>query len=308
MPHHSVYRPEKTTTKFRVVFNISSETTNGISFNNLQINGVEVQDDLISIMMRFHKFPYAYTADNTKNVQNDKHSSQSAKSTTYSMEGQYPFKPDLTEKSVDELLSEISNKTDIPEVQANDVTPSSVSSVKQSEKKKEVPPKKSSKVPPKMSSKVPPKKVNKKDLVVISCNLKISNSLDANKPKGKDDDVRENKTSDRHQRIKKNKNQNNVKKTTQDVRLNKSFDYQNISKSLDFAKKLSISSKCHYDQGFSYHFDDQWRDIYRIATKKSTTFADALRNSKEKKGGWIYQNDKNIHLGKNRLFRRQKTN
>lgn len=63
MPHHGVYRPEKTSTKLRVVFNASSETTNGTSFNSLQLNGGVVQEDLISIMMRFRKHPFAFTAD-----------------------------------------------------------------------------------------------------------------------------------------------------------------------------------------------------------------------------------------------------
>ncbi|GFT57875.1 uncharacterized protein NPIL_364361 [Nephila pilipes] len=52
-----------TTTKLHFVFNASSETINGTSYNNLQINGGVVQEDLISIMMLFRKHPYPYTAD-----------------------------------------------------------------------------------------------------------------------------------------------------------------------------------------------------------------------------------------------------
>ncbi|GFT09891.1 integrase catalytic domain-containing protein [Nephila pilipes] len=63
MPHHGVYRPDKKTTKLRFVFNASNETTNGTSFNSLEINGGLVQVDLILIMMRFRQDPYAYIAD-----------------------------------------------------------------------------------------------------------------------------------------------------------------------------------------------------------------------------------------------------
>ncbi|GFX40338.1 uncharacterized protein TNCV_4319711 [Trichonephila clavipes] len=37
--HHGIYRPEKSTTKLRVVFNCSSLTDNGISLNDIQYNG-----------------------------------------------------------------------------------------------------------------------------------------------------------------------------------------------------------------------------------------------------------------------------
>ncbi|GFT09117.1 hypothetical protein NPIL_17381 [Nephila pilipes] len=63
------YRPEKTTKKNRVVFNAASETTNGALLNSLQINGGVVQDDLISILMRFRKHPFACLhCGHTKNV------------------------------------------------------------------------------------------------------------------------------------------------------------------------------------------------------------------------------------------------
>ncbi|GFX24596.1 uncharacterized protein TNCV_3343761 [Trichonephila clavipes] len=61
--HHGIYRPEKSTTKFRVVFNCSSLTDNGISLNDIQYNGGVIQDDLYAQMLRFRTYTYAFTAD-----------------------------------------------------------------------------------------------------------------------------------------------------------------------------------------------------------------------------------------------------
>ncbi|GFV84687.1 integrase catalytic domain-containing protein [Trichonephila clavipes] len=63
MPHHGVYRPEKSTTKLRTVFNASSPSTSGKSLNSIQFNGGLVQEDLFSIMVRFRKHKYAFTTD-----------------------------------------------------------------------------------------------------------------------------------------------------------------------------------------------------------------------------------------------------
>ncbi|GFW75827.1 integrase catalytic domain-containing protein [Trichonephila clavipes] len=75
MPHHGVYRPEKSTTKMRTVFNASSPSTSGKSLNSIQFNGGLVQEDLFSIMVRFRKHKYALTTDIEKNVSHDKHTS-----------------------------------------------------------------------------------------------------------------------------------------------------------------------------------------------------------------------------------------
>ncbi|GFT23976.1 integrase catalytic domain-containing protein [Trichonephila clavipes] len=63
MPHHGIYRPEKSTTKLRTVFNASSPSTSGKSLNSIQFNGGLVQEDLFSIMVRFRKHKYAFTTD-----------------------------------------------------------------------------------------------------------------------------------------------------------------------------------------------------------------------------------------------------
>ncbi|GFX27557.1 uncharacterized protein TNCV_4996121 [Trichonephila clavipes] len=61
--HHGIYRPEKSTTKLRVVFNCSSLTDNGISLNDIQYNGGVIQEDLYVQMLRFRTYTYAFTAD-----------------------------------------------------------------------------------------------------------------------------------------------------------------------------------------------------------------------------------------------------
>ncbi|GFX20185.1 uncharacterized protein TNCV_1437451 [Trichonephila clavipes] len=61
--HHGIYRPEKSTTKLRVVFNCSSLTDNGISLNDFQYNGGVIQEDLYAQMLRFRTYTYAFTAD-----------------------------------------------------------------------------------------------------------------------------------------------------------------------------------------------------------------------------------------------------
>ncbi|XP_055929674.1 uncharacterized protein LOC129960329 [Argiope bruennichi] len=62
IPHHGIFRPEKSTTKLRVVFNASSPTTNGISLNDILMKGEVIEDDITTITgFRRHKF--AFTAD-----------------------------------------------------------------------------------------------------------------------------------------------------------------------------------------------------------------------------------------------------
>lgn len=63
IPHHGVLRESSTTTKLRAVFNASAPTSSGVSLNNIQMVGPTVQDDLLSILIRF-RFPrYILSAD-----------------------------------------------------------------------------------------------------------------------------------------------------------------------------------------------------------------------------------------------------
>ncbi|GBM04168.1 hypothetical protein AVEN_115538-1 [Araneus ventricosus] len=62
LPHHGSL-PDNKTTKLRVVFNASSKTSSGYSLNDLLYKGGVLQEDLFSILIRFCKHIYAFTAD-----------------------------------------------------------------------------------------------------------------------------------------------------------------------------------------------------------------------------------------------------
>ncbi|XP_055604591.1 uncharacterized protein LOC129752834 [Uranotaenia lowii] len=63
LPHHEVLKPESTTTKLRVVFDASCRTSTGVSLNDALIVGPTVQNDLLSIILRFRLHRYAISAD-----------------------------------------------------------------------------------------------------------------------------------------------------------------------------------------------------------------------------------------------------
>ncbi|XP_062713829.1 uncharacterized protein LOC134290668 [Aedes albopictus] len=63
MPHHAVYRPSSTSTKLRVVFDASAKSPSGVSLNDVLKIGPVVQNDLMSILLRFRKHPFVFTAD-----------------------------------------------------------------------------------------------------------------------------------------------------------------------------------------------------------------------------------------------------
>ncbi|GBN05658.1 hypothetical protein AVEN_2965-1 [Araneus ventricosus] len=63
LPHRGILRPDKKTTKLRVVFNASSKTSSGYSLNDLLYKGGVLQEDLFSILIRFRKHIYTFTAD-----------------------------------------------------------------------------------------------------------------------------------------------------------------------------------------------------------------------------------------------------
>lgn len=66
LPHHAVIKESSLTTKLRVVFDGSAKTNTGLSTNDLLSVGPPVQDDLISILIRFRTHKYALTADISK--------------------------------------------------------------------------------------------------------------------------------------------------------------------------------------------------------------------------------------------------
>lgn len=63
MPHHCIVRPDSLTTKLRVVFDASCATESGVSLNEALLVGPVLQEDLVSITMRFRIPRYAVTAD-----------------------------------------------------------------------------------------------------------------------------------------------------------------------------------------------------------------------------------------------------
>ncbi|XP_062538281.1 uncharacterized protein LOC134206570 [Armigeres subalbatus] len=66
LPHHAVLKPDSTTTKLRVVFDASCRSTTGVSLNDGLMVGPVVQDDLLSIIMRFRFWKFVLVADIAK--------------------------------------------------------------------------------------------------------------------------------------------------------------------------------------------------------------------------------------------------
>lgn len=63
MAHHCVQRPGSTTSALRVVYNASGATTTGVSLNDLMYRGPNLQQDLLSLVIRWRQYKYAFTAD-----------------------------------------------------------------------------------------------------------------------------------------------------------------------------------------------------------------------------------------------------
>ncbi|XP_055634007.1 uncharacterized protein LOC129774317 [Toxorhynchites rutilus septentrionalis] len=63
LPHHPVMKESSATTKVRVVFDASARTSTGHSLNDGLLVGPVIQDDLLSIILRFRTFPVALVAD-----------------------------------------------------------------------------------------------------------------------------------------------------------------------------------------------------------------------------------------------------
>lgn len=63
IPHLQVIRAESSTTKFRVVFNVSVEHESGILLNKTLLNGLIHQPPLFTILVKFRKYIVAFSAD-----------------------------------------------------------------------------------------------------------------------------------------------------------------------------------------------------------------------------------------------------
>lgn len=63
LPHHGVFREHSTTTKLRVVFDVSAKSMSGKSLNDKQFTGPSLQNDIFAILLRSWQFEYAACAD-----------------------------------------------------------------------------------------------------------------------------------------------------------------------------------------------------------------------------------------------------
>jgi len=66
IPHHPVICESSLTTRLRVVFNASTQTTNGTSLNNHLLTGPKLQTDIAAVILRWRQFRYVYSADIAK--------------------------------------------------------------------------------------------------------------------------------------------------------------------------------------------------------------------------------------------------
>ncbi|XP_075163644.1 uncharacterized protein LOC142236255 [Haematobia irritans] len=63
LPHHAVVKPERTSTKVRVVFNASKKSSSGFSLNDILHTGPILQNDLMSVILRWRFFQYVFNGD-----------------------------------------------------------------------------------------------------------------------------------------------------------------------------------------------------------------------------------------------------
>ncbi|XP_075150572.1 uncharacterized protein LOC142224672 [Haematobia irritans] len=63
LPHHAVIKPERTTTKVRVVFNASSPSSTGVSLNDVLYTGPVLQNDLTILILKWRFYQYVLNGD-----------------------------------------------------------------------------------------------------------------------------------------------------------------------------------------------------------------------------------------------------
>ncbi|XP_059223988.1 uncharacterized protein LOC131997292 [Stomoxys calcitrans] len=63
LPHHAVVKPERVSTKVRVVFNASKKTSSGFSLNDVLHTGPILQNDLMNVILRWRFFKYVFNGD-----------------------------------------------------------------------------------------------------------------------------------------------------------------------------------------------------------------------------------------------------
>ncbi|XP_017485298.1 PREDICTED: uncharacterized protein LOC108373869 isoform X2 [Rhagoletis zephyria] len=63
LPHHAVVKPEKRTTKVRVVFNASKKSTSGNSLNDVLYTGPTLQPDLMLLILKWRTYQFVFNGD-----------------------------------------------------------------------------------------------------------------------------------------------------------------------------------------------------------------------------------------------------
>lgn len=63
LPHHGVFKEDSSTTKLRVVFNASSATPSGLSLNDTQYIGPNVQTEAFLLLLKFRMYRYVAKSD-----------------------------------------------------------------------------------------------------------------------------------------------------------------------------------------------------------------------------------------------------
>ena len=63
LPHHAVFRPGKTTTKCRIVFDASAREEGGVSLNDCVLAGRALHPNLPSVLIRFRMYRVGLLAD-----------------------------------------------------------------------------------------------------------------------------------------------------------------------------------------------------------------------------------------------------
>lgn len=66
IPHLPILRLDSTTTKLRVVFNVSAKNSSGIALNDALMTGPSIQPELFDILLEFRTYPIAFSADISK--------------------------------------------------------------------------------------------------------------------------------------------------------------------------------------------------------------------------------------------------
>lgn len=63
LPHHPVIKTDSVTTKLRVVFDGTCQTTSKLSLNDVLLKGPVIQEELVTLLARFRTHKYVLTAD-----------------------------------------------------------------------------------------------------------------------------------------------------------------------------------------------------------------------------------------------------